>query len=182
MPNTTMIYVTHDQVEAMTLADRIVVLNAGLIEQVGSPMQLYLHPDNLFVARFIGSPAMNTVPCTIESGGATPMVMPQGGKAVAVNIEIPESAKGAKGTFGVRPEDLVIADGGNEIFTGKVQIVEKLGEVTLIYVDCGNPNEPVLAKLQGIVSLNKGDTVKLGAPTHALHVFDANGRAFRRRG
>src|SRR4249920_2804053 len=73
MANTTMIYVTHDQVEAMTLADRIVVLNAGLIEQVGSPMTLYLHPDNLFVARFIGSPAMNTVACTIEGGGGAPI-------------------------------------------------------------------------------------------------------------
>ncbi|HET7717760.1 MAG TPA: ABC transporter ATP-binding protein, partial [Bauldia sp.] len=82
MAATTMIYVTHDQVEAMTLADRIVVLNAGLVEQVGSPMQLYLHPDNLFVARVIGSPAMNTVPCVIESGGAAPMVRPQGGTSV----------------------------------------------------------------------------------------------------
>ena len=182
MPNTTMIYVTHDQVEAMTLADRIVVLNAGLIEQVGSPMELYHHPDNLFVARFIGSPAMNTVPCTIESGGASPMVKPQGGRSIGVNIDIPDSAKGQKGTFGVRPEDLTSSPtAANEIFTGIVQIVEKLGEVTLIYVDCGNPNEPVLAKLEGIVPLNKGDTVKLGAPGHALHVFDANGRAYRRR-
>ena len=62
-----------------------------------------------------------------------------------------------------------------------MQIVEKLGEVTLIYVDCGNPNEPVLAKLEGIVPLNKGDTVKLGAPAPALHVFDENGKAYRRR-
>jgi ABC-type sugar transport system ATPase subunit len=182
MPNTTMIYVTHDQVEAMTLADRIVVLNAGLVEQVGSPMQLYLHPDNLFVARFIGSPAMNTVPCVIESGGATPTVKPQGGTLVKVDIEIPESAKGVKGTFGVRPEDLTLADGSEYIFHGTVQIVEKLGEVTLIYVDCGNPAEPVLAKLDGIVPLNKGEAVKLGAPTSALHVFDQNGKAYKRRG
>ena len=133
-----MIYVTHDQVEAMTLADRIVVLNAGLVEQVGSPMELYLHPDNLFVARFIGSPAMNTVPCVIESGGATPTVKPQGGTSVKVDIDIPDSAKGATGTFGVRPEDLTLADGPEYIFHGNVQIVEKLGEVTLIYVDCGD--------------------------------------------
>ncbi|MCB1501763.1 MAG: TOBE domain-containing protein, partial [Bauldia sp.] len=168
--------------EAMTLADRIVVLNAGLVEQVGSPMQLYLHPDNLFVARFIGSPAMNTVPCTIEAGGAAPMVAPIGHRAVAVEVDIPESAKGQKGTFGVRPEDLVLGNNGDEIFTGKVMIVEKLGEVTLIYVDCGNPDEPVLAKLEGIAAVNKGDTVKLAAPTKTLHVFDANGRAYRRRG
>ena len=78
MVDTTMIYVTHDQVEAMTLADRIVVLNGGIIEQVGSPMELYLHPDNLFVAQFIGSPAMNVVPCTIESGGEAAVVKPAG--------------------------------------------------------------------------------------------------------
>jgi len=181
MPSTTMIYVTHDQVEAMTLADRIVVLNAGRIEQVGSPMELYLHPDNLFVARFIGSPAMNTVPCTIDSGGASPRVSPVGHAPVAVEVDIPEGDKGKKGTFGVRPEDLVLATDGGEIFTGTVVIVEKLGEVTLIYVDCG-AEEPVLAKLDGIVSIRKGDTVKLAAPAHTLHVFDAEGRAYRRRG
>ena len=125
---------------------------------------------------------MNTVPCVIESGGATPTVKPQGGTSVRVDIDIPESAKGATGTFGVRPEDLTLADGPEYIFHGNVQIVEKLGEVTLIYVDCGNPEEPVLAKLDGIVPLNKGEPVKLGAPTSALHVFDQNGKAYRRRG
>ncbi len=181
MPDTTMIYVTHDQVEAMTLADRIVVLNAGLVEQVGTPMQLYLHPDNLFVAKFIGSPAMNTVPCVIEAGGATPSVKPEGGRSVRVEVDIPESASGAKGTFGVRPEDLTLANGGEEIFSGTVSIVEKLGEVTLIYVNCGNAAEPVLAKLGGIVDLKRGDTVRLAAPTASLHVFDQNGKAYRRR-
>jgi ABC-type sugar transport system ATPase subunit len=181
MPGTTMIYVTHDQVEAMTLADRIVVLNAGRIEQVGSPMDLYLHPDNLFVARFMGSPAMNTVPCTIDSGGGTPVVTPLGGKPVGVEIDIPDSARGQKGTFGVRPEDLTLTEAGNAIFTGTIQIVEKLGEVTLIYVDCGTADEPVLAKLDGIVNLKKGETVHLGAPTRALHVFDADGKAYHRR-
>jgi ABC-type sugar transport system ATPase subunit len=180
MPNTTMIYVTHDQVEAMTLADRIVVLNAGLVEQVGSPMQLYLHPDNLFVARFIGSPAMNTVPCVIESGGATPMVKPEGGTSVKVDIDIPESAKGATGTFGVRPEDLTLADGPEFIFEGNVQIVEKLGEVTLIYVDCGGHEEPIVAKLTGDVGVEKGAEVGLTAPALNLHVFDEKGAAFAR--
>ncbi len=182
MASTTMVYVTHDQVEAMTLADRIVVLNAGRIEQVGTPMELYLHPDNLFVARFIGSPAMNTVSCTVENGGAAPVVRPDGGHPVHVEVDIPEAAKGAKATFGVRPEDLAIADGGEPIFTGPVQIVEKLGEVTLIYLDAGHGGEPILAKLDGIVDIRKGETVKLTAPTAALHVFDADGRAYHRRG
>jgi len=180
MPQTTMIYVTHDQVEAMTLADRIVVLNAGIVEQVGSPMELYLKPANLFVARFIGSPSMNTLPCTIEAGGASPVVRPAGGEPVKVLEAIPESAKGSKGTFGVRPEDLAIATGSDIIFKGTVDIVEQLGEVTLLYVDCGNGAEPVVAKLDGIVSVKKGDTVALTAAADKMYVFDADGRAYPR--
>jgi ABC-type sugar transport system ATPase subunit len=120
-------------------------------------------------------------PCTIDSGGATPVVTPLGGKPVGVEIDIPDSARGSQGTFGVRPEDLVLAEAGNAVFSGTVQIVEKLGEVTLIYVDCGKSDEPVLAKLDGIVNLKRGDTVHLGAPIAALHVFDTEGRAYRRR-
>ena len=183
MPNTTMIYVTHDQVEAMTLADRIVVLNAGLVEQVGSPMQLYLHPDNLFVARFIGSPAMNTVPCTIESGGATPTVEPGRRQRRCGRGRHPRERQGQEGHIrraarGPRARRRA----GPRSSPATVEIVEKLGEVTLIYVDCGDADEPVLAKLDGIVAINKGEPVKLAAPTDALHVFDADGRAYRRRG
>ena len=180
MPDTTMIYVTHDQVEAMTLADRIVVLNAGRIEQVGTPLELYLDPANLFVARFIGSPAMNTVPCTIEAGGAAPRVTPRGGRTVAVPAKIPEGDKGKSGTFGVRPEDLTLAAPGEGIFTGTVDLVEKLGEVTLVYADCGVPGEPVLAKLDGIADVKKGDAVSFGAPAQVLHVFDDKGAAYPR--
>jgi ABC-type sugar transport system ATPase subunit len=179
MADTTMIYVTHDQVEAMTLADRIVVLNAGLIEQVGSPMELYNNPRNIFVARFIGSPAMNIVPCTIESGGARATVRPQGGLPVEVPATIPDTAKGGSGTFGVRPEDLDLADGRTPIFKGKVELVEKLGEVTMLYVDCGAA-EPIIAKLDGIVPLERGAEVGLTAATEDLHVFDGNGIAFPR--
>ena len=180
MHDTTMIYVTHDQVEAMTLADRIVVLNAGRIEQVGTPLELYLDPANLFVARFIGSPAMNTVPCTIEAGGAAPRVTPRGGRTVAVPAKIPEGDKGKSGTFGVRPEDLTLAAPGEGIFTGTVDLVEKLGEVTLVYADCGVPGEPVLAKLDGIADVKKGDAVSFGAPAQVLHVFDDKGAAYPR--
>ncbi|MCP4380926.1 MAG: ABC transporter ATP-binding protein [Hyphomicrobiales bacterium] len=182
MVDTTMIYVTHDQVEAMTLADRIVVLNAGIIEQVGSPMELYLHPDNLFVAQFIGSPAMNVVPCTIEAGGKAAVVKPQGGEgSVHTEIAIPDSAKGSKGMVGVRPEDLGLADGRETIFTGTVDIVEKLGEVTLLYVNCGNPDEPILAKLDGIANIKRGETVSLAAAASDIHVFDEKGIAFKRK-
>jgi alpha-glucoside transport system ATP-binding protein len=181
MVDTTMIYVTHDQVEAMTLADRIVVLNAGLVEQVGTPMELYLHPTNLFVAQFIGSPAMNVVPCTIESGGERAVVVPEGGVPARTEVSVPDSAKGSKGMVGVRPEDLKLADGGEKIFTGTIDIVEKLGEVTLIYVKSGNLEEPILAKLVGIVDVKRGDTVELAAEAKDLHVFDAKGIAYKRR-
>jgi ABC-type sugar transport system ATPase subunit len=182
MDKTTMIYVTHDQVEAMTLADRIVVLRAGKVEQVGAPMELYQHPANLFVAGFIGSPAMNFVPCVIEEGGASPRVRPDGHGPVRVEAAIPASAVGKKGTFGVRPEDLNLTDGNDPIFTGRVELVEHLGELTLLYVDCGNPHEPVLAKLDGNVPIKRGDTVSLTAPIETLHVFDENGHAFTRKG
>jgi ABC-type sugar transport system ATPase subunit len=181
MPNTTMIYVTHDQVEAMTLADKIVVLNYGTIEQVGSPMELYLDPANLFVARFIGSPSMNTIECTIEAGGARPRVKPKLGRSVEVAADIPEGAAGSKGTFGVRPEDLTLTRGEDAIFRGTIEIVENLGEVTLLYVDCGDPGAPVIAKLDGIADVKKGETVGLTAPIEVLHVFDETGKAFRRR-
>jgi alpha-glucoside transport system ATP-binding protein len=179
MAGTTMIYVTHDQVEAMTLADRIVVLNAGRVEQVGTPLELYHTPANLFVARFIGSPAMNTFRCVIESGGPAARVTPQGGSSVAVAAAIPENATGGEGTFGVRPEDLKITAGSDAIFSGPVELVEKLGEVTMIYVGNGG-EEPIAAKLGGDVSVEKGDDVALTAPLGRLHVFDHRGIAYPR--
>jgi ABC-type sugar transport system ATPase subunit len=181
MANVTMIYVTHDQVEAMTLADRIVVLNAGIVEQVGSPMELYHTPANIFVAQFIGSPSMNTVPCVIESTGAAATVKPEHGLSVRVDEMIPPSAAGKKGTFGVRPEDLTVTTSGNAIFKGRIKIVEKLGEVTMIYVDCGKPDEPIVAKLDGNVDLAKGTDVALTASIENLHVFDEKGDAYPRK-
>src|SRR5690606_22456857 len=115
MADTTMIYVTHDQVEAMTLADRIVVLKDGYVEQVGTPMELYLHPGNLFVAQFIGSPSMNILPATIERAGGPTAVKLAGGVVAHVPVTTPEDAAGAVISFGVRPEDLRVAgeDEGN---------------------------------------------------------------------
>ena len=182
MADTTMVYVTHDQVEAMTLADRIVVVHQGLVEQVGAPMELYERQANLFVARFIGSPAMNTVPCVIEEGGANPRVRPEHHGPVKVLADIPAGAAGKTGTFGVRPEDLVVATGGDFIFKGKVEIVEHLGELTLLYVDCGHPDAPVVAKLDGNVPIRRGAEISLTAPTDRLHVFDEKGVAYPRPG
>ena len=181
MAGTTMIYVTHDQVEAMTLADRIVVLNLGRVEQVGEPMELYSRPANLFVARFIGSPSMNTVPCVIEGGGREARVRPANGVSVPVSVLVPEAAVGRPGTFGVRPEDIEVnAEGSTEIFKGRVDIVEHLGELTLLYVDCGNAEETIVVKLDGESAIKRGDTVSLSAPVDRLHVFDENGIAYPR--
>ncbi len=182
MPETTMIYVTHDQVEAMTLADRIVVLHGGIVEQVGSPMELYRRPANLFVARFIGSPAMNTVPCKIEASNGEARVRPDGHGPVSVSAQIPDSAVGRPGTFGVRPEDLTVTTGEDAIFKGKVDITEHLGEVTLVYVDCGDPDSPIVAKLDGEVEMERGIEVGLTAPIDSLHVFDEAGLAFPPKG
>ncbi|MBB5753159.1 ABC transporter ATP-binding protein [Prosthecomicrobium pneumaticum] len=185
MSDVTMIYVTHDQVEAMTLADRIVVLNAGRVEQVGSPMELYHNPANLFVARFIGSPSMNTVPMKVETGGASPRVTPRNCKTVEVDAVIPEAAAGAEGTFGVRPENLHVVGtdeppGSVPVFEGRVDIVEALGEVTLVYVDVGH-EEPIVAKIDSDLSVKKGDRVTLASRPDNFHVFDAKGLAFPRR-
>ena len=178
MAETTMIYVTHDQVEAMTLADRIVVLRDGRVEQVGTPMELYRRPANRFVAQFIGSPSMNVLPAEVR--GAE--VRPFGGAPVAL-----EAARGAgEGlAFGVRPEDLSLAgEGEAALFEGPVTLVERLGEVQLIYLDLageaapGTPAAaPLVAKLPGDPAVARGAHVRLAARPEALHLFDGAGRA-----
>ena len=181
MPDTTMIYVTHDQVEAMTLADRIVVLKDGHIEQVGSPMELYLHPGNLFVAKFIGSPSMNILPATVERAGGPTAVRLAGGVVAHVPVQTPGSATGAAISFGVRPEDLRVAGEADEVlFAGKVDYIEQLGEVQLLYVEIGRDGEPLVAKLPGNADIRRGAEVRLSASPGDLHIFDAEGRSFAR--
>lgn len=176
MPSSTMIYVTHDQVEAMTLADRIVVLSAGNIEQVGSPLELYDNPRNLFVAQFIGSPAMNIVPAKIvKSGPKTTIELPDGHKVVAP-VKSGTSLDGSNASFGIRPEDLSIASGNAKpVLQGQVSLVESLGEVTMIYVDVAGRDEPLVAKLTGTHSFERGSTIKLSAEPEKMHVFNAEG-------
>ncbi|UVK54585.1 sn-glycerol-3-phosphate ABC transporter ATP-binding protein UgpC [Mesorhizobium sp. AR02] len=180
MPNTTMIYVTHDQVEAMTLADRIVVLKDGHIEQVGTPMDLYKRPGNLFVAQFIGSPAMNIVPARIETAGATTAISHIGANKVNVPLATPASAEGTEVSFGVRPEDLFIVTGSDFLFEGKVDYVEQLGEVQLVYVDIGRADLPLVTKLPGNVEVKRGATLRLNANAGDLHIFDADGHSVLR--
>ncbi len=138
----TMVYVTHDQVEAMTMASRIVVLNQGVIEQVGSPLELYRNPDNLFVAGFLGAPRMNFLGVTVDDVSGRNVTVSAPG-LVPVTVELAEATalpKGASLTLGVRPENIsMVADGGEGgAIHGQVRLVEHLGRETILYVDAGN--------------------------------------------
>jgi alpha-glucoside transport system ATP-binding protein len=173
MPESTMIYVTHDQVEAMTLASRIVVLANKGIAQVGSPLELYETPENEFVAQFIGSPQMNLLPGeVVETGDITKVKIDQGGGVLEAAIPTKESDKGLRVNVGIRPEDMVQTDGDDYAYTGRVEITEALGEVTLLYFakDQGQEN-PVIAKLPGIHRDLRGGEPKLTAPKEKFHLF-----------
>ncbi|MXU64177.1 ABC transporter ATP-binding protein [Oceanomicrobium pacificus] len=179
LPESTMIYVTHDQVEAMTLASRIVVLNGGYVEQVGPPLELYERPANVFVAKFIGSPAMNVFAATIDATGAATTATLETGGQVHIPVESRAEDAGTAAHFGVRPEDLVLAEGDAEVlFEGTVEIVEGLGEVTQVYFKEKAGESAVVAKLPGIRAFKRGDRLKLAAAPEKLHLFDAKGRSF----
>jgi len=164
----TMIYVTHDQVEAMTLADRIVVLNAGRIEQVGSPLELYRNPVNTFVAGFIASQRMNFLEVKASANG---LELP-GGRVLALN----HAGIAAVKTLGVRPEHLLLADAGNADLSGVLAVVEQFGEYALAYAELPG-GETVTLKLDGAPALEVGQDVHMKLPVEGLHLFDGDGRA-----
>jgi len=167
-----MIYVTHDPVEAMTLATRIVVLAGGGVAQVGAPLTLYEKPASTFVARFIGSPAMNLLDGTITgTGEVTTLKMAQGG-TITANIPSRPGDEGTAVQVGIRPEDMIKAEGEEYAFKGKVEITEALGEVTLLYFERSTPDaDPVIGKLTGIHQGYRGETVTLPAAPDKVHVF-----------
>ncbi|RMF39655.1 MAG: ABC transporter ATP-binding protein, partial [Alphaproteobacteria bacterium] len=147
----TMIYVTHDQIEAMTLADKIVVLQDGVIEQVGSPRALYERPANLFVAQFIGSPKMNVGPCQVAEGRFT---LPGNGGGPA-----PAGAASAN-RLGIRPENITLTEPGKGHATGRVEVTEYLGADVMLFVDCGEFGV-INARHVGDTALRPGDRVGL---------------------
>ena len=161
----TMIYVTHDQVEAMTLADRIVVLNAGEISQVGTPRELYRRPENLFVAQFIGSPKMNIVACAaadgryrLEGGGSGEF----GGTGAPVQL-------------GIRPEHISVRAPDEGQCAGEVDVVEYLGADTFLVVDCGSLGG-LTVRISGDARLDPGTRVGLAFESDNCHFFDRSGR------
>jgi multiple sugar transport system ATP-binding protein len=160
---TTFIYVTHDQVEAMTMGDRIAIMNAGILQQVGTPGDIYDHPANLFVAGFIGSPTMNFVPATTQDGTA---------KASGFEVKLPRPIAAGKGTLGFRPEAVTdrVTDEGNTMQM-KVDVVERLGSDQFLYGQVGG--DAVTARVDPRMKVDPGDTVKLGLDTRTLHFFDA---------
>jgi multiple sugar transport system ATP-binding protein len=174
---TTMIYVTHDQVEAMTLADRIVVLNAGRIEQVGAPLDLYHRPANRFVAGFIGSPKMNFIDGTLEDARHVRL---KDGTRLAVASEDPAARAGALGTavtLGIRPEH-VLADTrhADDAVKAFVQLAEHLGDSTYLHVTVGDSQQPLTIRADPANPLNTGDTAWLHLPPPRCFLFDEQGR------
>ena len=178
MPESTMVYVTHDQVEAMTLATRIVVLANKGIAQVGSPLDLYERPENEFVAQFIGSPAMNLLPGTVvETGEVTQVRVDHGNGIISANIPTTPDMKGKSVNVGIRPEDMAPTTSDNYAFENVVEIAEALGEVTQVYFQRQTPEaHPVIAKLQGIHRDVRAKTMRMTADPSKVHLF-AEGRS-----
>jgi multiple sugar transport system ATP-binding protein len=165
----TMIYVTHDQVEAMTLADRIVVLNGGRIEQIGTPLALYHQPDNLFVAGFLGAPPMNFLAGVVQASGAI---------QVAADTLIPAPpgltlTAGSTVTLGIRPEHLVTDTAGG--IPATVHAVEQLGDGSFLYATVHGSDEPITVRADPERPWKIGQTLTLGMAAARMHVFDRDG-------
>jgi multiple sugar transport system ATP-binding protein len=167
---TTVVYVTHDQVEAMTMADRIAVMSTGRLQQVGTPQQVYEAPANLFVAQFIGTPPMNTLPGRITTDGAAgPTIDVGGGRMPAPPGLATRLDEGRPVIVGVRPEHLALADGGT--VEHKVRAVEWLGHECLVFGEVGSA--PVVVRQTGMAPVRAGGTAHLTVDPAQVHLFDA---------
>jgi multiple sugar transport system ATP-binding protein len=167
---TTTLYVTHDQIEAMTMADKIVVMHDGLVEQIGAPLELYDKPDNLFVAGFIGSPAMNFLKGTIRANGSAAF---EGSDGVRLPLAAAPAAWDNRPViYGVRPEHFVVADDGAEAL---VQVVEPTGSELQVATTMGG--DDVIAVFRERYQFKPGDTIRLKPDPRLVHLFDqTNGR------
>jgi multiple sugar transport system ATP-binding protein len=161
---TTTVYVTHDQIEAMTMADKIVVMHDGLVEQIGAPLALYDRPDNLFVAGFIGSPAMNFLPGRIRNNGQAAFE----GAGLRVALERAAASDGRAVVCGVRPEHFTIADDGAE---ATIQVIEPTGSEIQVVAKLGG--EDVIAVFRERHQFKPGDKIRLKPDPRLVHLFDA---------
>jgi multiple sugar transport system ATP-binding protein len=174
----TMIYVTHDQVEAMTMADKIVVLQGGIIEQAGTPLELYHHPRNLFVAGFIGSPNMNFLPAKvlgIDETGTT--VQLASGANLFVPVRAGSQKVGDAVTLGVRPEHMRLGVEGE--VTGEVKVVERLGGETFLYTQLQD-GAMVIVQTDGEIPTGVHERVVIKLDPSSCHLFDAEGLSVER--
>jgi multiple sugar transport system ATP-binding protein len=162
---TTTVYVTHDQIEAMTMADKIVVMHDGIVEQIGSPLELYDRPDNQFVASFIGSPAMNFLKGRLKHNGSAAFEGPNGLKLPLASA--PANSDGRSVVYGVRPEHFTIADDGAE---AEIVVVEPTGSETQVFAKLGG--EQVVAVFRERHQFNPGDKVRLKPDPSLIHLFD----------
>jgi ABC-type sugar transport system ATPase subunit len=174
----TMIFVTHDQVEAMTLADRIVVLRSGVIEQVGTPLDLYNHPANLFVGGFIGSPRMNFITGEArETKNGRMEFRTKSGLELMLPVAGAIPQAGESVTLGVRPEHLRIVDADKGALAGEVQIAEHLGGETFLYVALP-AGDTIVVEIQGQVSVRSGERIGIDFESDTHHLFADNGSVF----
>jgi multiple sugar transport system ATP-binding protein len=163
---TTTIYVTHDQIEAMTMADKIVVMHDGLVEQIGAPLELYDRPSNLFVAGFIGSPAMNFLKGTVRVNGVASFSGPNG---VCLPLgAAPANIDQRPVVYGIRPEHFTIADDGTE---AEVQVIEPTGSETQVVAKLGG--EDIIAVFRERHPFKPGDKIRLKPDPRLVHLFDA---------
>jgi multiple sugar transport system ATP-binding protein len=162
---TTTVYVTHDQIEAMTMADKIVVMHDGLVEQIGTPLDLYDKPNNLFVASFIGSPAMNFLRGKINANGKGGFEGPNGVHLPLAGV--PANSQGQPAIYGIRPEHFAIADDGAE---AEIVVVEPTGSETQVFAKLGG--EEVVAVFRERHKFNPGDKIRLRPDPELVHLFD----------
>jgi multiple sugar transport system ATP-binding protein len=179
---TTMVYVTHDQVEAMTLAEKIVVLSTGRIEQVGAPLELYHHPCNLFVGGFIGSPKMNFIEGTIVEVGPPVIVALPGDVKLRVSVNASGASPGAKVTLGIRPEHFATEANAQNAIRARVALVEPMGDATLVYMETAGCADGLTVRVPPEADIRNGAELAVGLPEKNCHLFDSDGRAFPRLG
>jgi len=167
----TSVYVTHDQVEAMTLGHRLMVLNGGYVEQFGTPIELYERPATKFVAGFIGSPSMNFLEARISEDGNEAAFA--NGEALSLSNNLSEHANQLV-QIGIRPEHLLEAEANTAMTSQKVEMIEHLGADTLLHGTLGNSDSKLTVRLGGISTINQGEVLPLSIEVKNVHVFDTN--------